>query len=97
MNFLKYSLLRFGLMIVVFLLCMWLNVGLILSGVFAILIAFAVSYLAFPKLHVAAGQDMQRWFSKHRKDTPQKKAVAEDTEIEDEYAEQKRREEGIDF
>lgn len=97
MNFLKYSLLRFGLMIVVFLLCMWLNVGLILSGVFAILIAFAVSYLAFPKLHVAAGQDMQRWFSKRRKDAPLKKAVAEDTEIEDEYAEQKRREEGIDF
>ena len=45
MNFLKYSLLRFALLVLAFLLSMWLGVGLVLSGVAAVAISFAVSYL----------------------------------------------------
>lgn len=98
MNFLKYSLLRIGLMVSVFFLCLWLKVGLVLAGIFAVLIAFAVSYLAFPRLHVAAGQDMQRFFSRRSRNKPiTKTALEEDADIEDEYAENKRRQEGFDF
>ena len=62
MNFLKYSLLRFALLVLAFLLSMWLGVGLVLSGVAAVVISFAVSYLFFPRLHSAAGEEFHRWF-----------------------------------
>lgn len=96
-NFLKYSILRVGLMAAVFFLCMWLGIGLVFSGIFAILIAFAVAYLLFPRLHADAGRDLQGWFSSRQKKSPRAEAVEEDAAIEDEYAERQRRQDGIDF
>ncbi|MDO4916417.1 MAG: DUF4229 domain-containing protein [Rothia sp. (in: high G+C Gram-positive bacteria)] len=96
MNFLKYSILRLLLLVIAFYVCYWLNVGLILSGIFAVLIAFAISYLAFPRLHVAAGEDLQRWFGKRKKNR-NKVAASEDTAVEDDFADQQRHQQGLDF
>lgn len=86
MNFLKYSALRLGLLILVFALGLWLRLGILMAGLTAIIIAFAVCYIFFPKLHVAASQDLNRWISrtpKIRKDT----LANEDEEAEDAYVE----------
>lgn len=92
MNFLKYTLLRFGLLVLVLLLGMWLGVGLVLSGVAAVAASFAVSYLFFPRLHAAAGEDVHRWVA--RSPQPRNRVALEDQEFEDAYVEQKLREDG---
>lgn len=84
MNFLKYSALRLGLLILVFALGLWLRLGILFAGVAAIIIAFAVCYIFFPKLHIGASQDLARWISrspKIRKDT----LADEDANVEDSY------------
>ncbi|MDO5617486.1 DUF4229 domain-containing protein [Kocuria sp.] len=84
MNFLKYSALRLGLLIVVFVAGLYLRLGILFAGLAAIIIAFAVCYIFFPKLHVGARQDLGRWISrspKIRKDT----LADEDAEAEDSY------------
>lgn len=84
MNFLKYSALRLGLLILVFALGLWLRLGILFAGLAAIIIAFAVCYIFFPKLHIAASQDLARWISrspKIRKDT----LAVEDADVEDSY------------
>jgi hypothetical protein len=93
-NFLKYSLLRFALLVLAFLLSMWLGVGLVLSGVAAVAISFAVSYLFFPRLHTAAGEEFHRWFSRVPK--PRNRVALEDQEVEDAYVDRRLREDGRD-
>ena len=92
MNFLKYSLLRFALLVLAFLLSMWLGVGLVLSGVAAVAISFAVSYLFFPRLHAAAGEEVHRWVARAPK--PRNRVALEDQEVEDAYVDRRLREDG---
>nr|WP_239479116.1 DUF4229 domain-containing protein [Rothia sp. ZJ1223] len=63
----KYTLLRFGIMVAVFMGCIWLNIALVFSAIFAILIALALCYLLFPTLHRKAGEDLARFFSRKKK------------------------------
>ncbi|WP_129657441.1 DUF4229 domain-containing protein [Rothia uropygialis] len=96
MNFLYYTLLRFGMMTVVFVVCLFLKTGVVLAGVFAILIAFAVSYLAFPKLHNAASRDFGRFWKKIRGKRTKKTVGDEDVEVEDQYVDERLRQEDRD-
>ena len=92
MNFLKYSLLRFALLVPVFLLCLWLGVGLVLSVIAAVVVSFAVSYLFFPRLHTAAGEEFHRWIARAPK--PRNRVALEDQAVEDAYVDQRLREDG---
>ena len=92
MSFLKYTLLRFALLVLAFLLCMWLGTGLILSGVAAVVVSFAVSYLFFPRLHTAAGEEFHRWIARAPK--PRNRVALEDQAVEDAYVDQRLREDG---
>ncbi|CAL8899395.1 DUF4229 domain-containing protein [Kocuria varians] len=83
MNFLKYSLLRLGILIAFFLVCLYLGLGLVFSGIAAVIAAFAICYIFFPKLHYAAGQDFHRFISRSPK--PQNRVALEDQEFEDSY------------
>lgn len=85
MNFLKYSLLRLAILVVVFVVCLYVGAGLILSGIAAVVAAFAVCYLFFPKLHLAASQDFHRWID--RSPRPKNRVALEDEAIEDSYTE----------
>ena len=89
MNFLKYSLLRLGILIVVFVICLSVGAGLILSGIAAVVAAFAICYLFFPKLHLAASQDFHRWID--RSPRPRNRVALEDEAIEDSYTERESR------
>ena len=79
MSFLKYTLLRFALLVLAFLLCMWLGAGLILSGVAAVVVSFAVSYLFFPRLRTAAGAELRGWLA--RSPGSGNRAAREDQEV----------------
>ena len=92
MSFLKYTLLRFVLLVLTFLVCLWLGVGLVLSGVAAVAVSFAVSYLFFPGLHTAAGEEFHRWTS--RSPRPRNRVALEDQAVEDAYVDRRLREEG---
>ncbi|WP_144827884.1 DUF4229 domain-containing protein [Kocuria rhizophila] len=83
MNFVKYSLLRLVILVVLFLLFMLAGLGLVFSGIAAVLAAFAICYIFFPKLHYAAGQDFHRFISRSPK--PANRVALEDQEIEDTY------------
>ena len=89
MNFLKYSLLRLAILLAVFVLCMAVGGGLVLSGVAAVVAAFAICYIFFPTLHLAASQDFHRWID--RSPRPQNRRALEDQEIEDSYTNQQAR------
>lgn len=91
-NFLKYSLLRLAVLVLAFLLSMWLGVGLVLSGIAAVAISFAVSYLFFPRLHAAAGEELHRWAA--RAPRPRNRVALEDQEAEDAYVDRRLREDG---
>ncbi|MFI7483686.1 DUF4229 domain-containing protein [Kocuria sp. M1R5S2] len=92
MKFLTYSLLRLSVLVLAFLLSVWLGVGLVLAGIAAVVISFAVSYLFFPRLHRAAGEELHGWIS--RSPRPRNRQALEDQEIEDAYVERSLREEG---
>ncbi|MGO2053202.1 DUF4229 domain-containing protein [Arthrobacter sp. MYb211] len=65
MQFVKYSVLRLGLFCVVFL-AMWKLMAwpIFTSGLIALIVAFAVSYLFFNKLRLAANEDARNAFAK---------------------------------
>ncbi|NHU84663.1 DUF4229 domain-containing protein [Kocuria sp. JC486] len=84
MNFLKYSVLRLGLLVVVFVAGLYLRLGILFAGAAAIIIAFAVCYIFFPKLHIAASQDFHRRISRSPK-IRRESLRDEDAEIEDAY------------
>ena len=54
MNLFKYTLLRLGLVVVLFYLFMLIDAGIFIAGPAAILCAFALAYIFFPNLHAAA-------------------------------------------
>ena len=89
MNFVKYSLLRLGILVVLFLLFMLMGLGMVFSGIAAVLAAFAICYIFFPKLHYAAGQDFHRFVSRTPK--PANRVALEDQEIEDSYTDSEAR------
>ena len=91
MNFVKYSLLRLGILVVLFLLCMYLGLGLVFSGIAAVVAAFAICYIFFPTLHYAAGQDFHRFIARSPK--PTNRVELEDQEIEDSYTDAEARKE----
>ena len=64
MQFLKYTVIRLALFFVVFLpLVFLLGWSVYTSGLIALVIAFAVSYLFFNKLRLAANADVQKMFA----------------------------------
>ena len=91
MNFLKYSLLRLGILVVLFLLFMLLGLGLVFSGIAAVVAAFAICYIFFPTLHYAAGQDFHRFIARSPK--PTNRVELEDQEIEDSHTDAESRRE----
>ena len=95
MRFLYYSLLRIGLMAAVFVICLLLKIGLVFSGIFAVLIGFAAAYLAFPRLHAQAGEDLARFFRRRpRREKASEARRREETALEDAYVDERLREEG---
>ena len=64
MNLFKYTLLRLGLVVVLFYLFMLIDAGIFIAGPAAILCAFALAYIFFPKLHAAASADMRKIFKR---------------------------------
>lgn len=95
-NFLKYSLVRVGLMVLAFMLCRLVDVNVILSALFAVLIAFAISYLAFPRLHDAASDDIHRIFRRRNSAKPSESQRVQDTAEEDAYADKQRQAQGLE-
>lgn len=94
MNFLKYSALRLAILAIAFVLFLLLDLGLIFSGIAAVLVAFAICYLFFPRLHIAASDDLNRWIS--RSPRPKRRDTLQDTAEEDAEAEAYRRSRGED-
>ncbi|MCP3425039.1 DUF4229 domain-containing protein [Rothia sp. AR01] len=94
MSFLYYTLVRFGIMAVVFCACAWFGTGLVLAGVFAVIIGFAVSYLAFPRLHAAAGRDFARLWHRLAPQRRRSTVASRDAEAEDSYVDERLRREG---
>ncbi|MCB4208951.1 DUF4229 domain-containing protein [Arthrobacter sp. UM1] len=81
MPFIKFTLLRFGVAVVVFLACAYLKVGVIMAAVVALLVSWAVGYLFFPKLRTQAAGYLQRRYSPNK---PHRlKSEADDAEAED--------------
>lgn len=93
MNFLKYSLIRIGLMAAAFALCWVLGIGPYLSAVFAVVIGLAVGYLALPRLHAAASADVAKVF-RRKKRSRAAEAAEHDAESEDAYVDQRLEDEG---
>ena len=110
MNFFKYTLVRFGLLVFFFYLYELLGAGILVSGGCAIVSAFAVAYIFFPRfinifekiafiffprLHAAASQDTARFFKRTPK--VKNKEEEENRAIEDELVESQKKESGEDF
>lgn len=94
MNFLKYTLIRLALATAAFFVAYYFGAGLYLSILGGAIIGFAVSYLAFPKLHLAAAKDFNGWFKRR----PAKNKVEEENQaFEDELDEGTRKQQGLDF
>ncbi|WP_431709972.1 DUF4229 domain-containing protein [Glutamicibacter uratoxydans] len=93
MQFLKYSVIRLGIFLAVFF-SLWqlMSWPIFLAGLIALVVAFAVSYLFFNKLRLAAAQDVQKLFARTSSNKTQKQLV--DEQIEDSYDEQQRKTEG---
>lgn len=89
-QFLKYSVIRLGIFLAVFF-SLWqlMSWPIFLAGLIALVVAFAVSYLFFNKLRLAAAQDVQKLFARTSSNKTQKQLV--DEQIEDSYDEQQRK------
>lgn len=88
MAFLKYTLLRAALFVVPFVVFLLLGIGGVLSAVYAVVIAFAVSFLFLNRQRNAAAGDVRDVFGGRKEvRTSQEK---EDAEIEDSFDEARR-------
>ena len=67
MAFLKYTLLRAALFVVPFVVFMLLGIGGVLSAVYAVIIAFAVSFLFLGRQRNAAASDVGDVFGGRKK------------------------------
>ncbi|MCW4464042.1 DUF4229 domain-containing protein [Glutamicibacter sp. MNS18] len=90
MQFLKYTVIRLGIFLIVFF-CLWQLMAwpIFLAGLIGLVVAFAVSYLFFNKLRLAAGQDVQKLFA--RTNSPKSAKQLADEEIEDSFDEEQRK------
>ncbi|HKU29378.1 MAG TPA: DUF4229 domain-containing protein [Arthrobacter sp.] len=80
--FIKYSLIRLGLFLPLFVVFALLHIGLLLAAIYAGLIAFAISFLFFKKQRDDATASMRERFSGRAK--PIRSALEiEDADIED--------------
>ncbi len=82
MAFLKFTLLRSGLIIVCFALFMWLGAGLWVSAIAAVIIPLCITYLFFRTLRNEAAATLQRRF-KDGAPPVRNKAELNDSEAED--------------
>ncbi|MFJ2619613.1 DUF4229 domain-containing protein [Glutamicibacter sp. NPDC087344] len=90
MQLLKYTVLRLGIFLVVFLGLFWgLQWPIFVAGAVGLIIAFAVSYLFFNNLRLRANQDVGKAFNKTSAGKTQKQLA--DEAIEDSYDEAQRR------
>ena len=89
-QFLKYTVIRLGIFLIVFF-CLWQLMAwpIFLAGLIGLVVAFAVSYLFFNKLRLAAGQDVQKLFA--RTNSPKSAKQLADEEIEDSFDEEQRK------
>jgi hypothetical protein len=81
MPFLKFTALRFGVAIVVFLLCLYLHLGIVMSAIVGLLVSWAVGFLFFPKLRLEAAGYLQRRYSPAK--PHRSKIESEDNDAED--------------
>lgn len=88
MNFFKYSLLRLLLSALAFYAAYYFGAGIYLAIICGFIIGFALCYLLFPKLHVAAAADFNGWFKRRPRDS---KLAAEDQDYEDKLDEATRK------
>ena len=89
MQLLKYTVLRLGIFLVVFLAFWWLmKWPIFISGLIGLVFAFAVSYLFFNKLRLKANQDVQQAFAKTTASKTRKQLA--DEAVEDAYDEAQR-------
>ena len=90
MQFLKYTVLRLGIFLVVFLGLWWgLKWPIFVAGLVGLAIAFAVSYLFFNDLRLRANQDVGKAFNKTTASKSEKQLA--DEAAEDSYDESQRR------
>ncbi|HKU12481.1 MAG TPA: DUF4229 domain-containing protein [Sinomonas sp.] len=90
MAFLKYTLLRAALFVVPFVVFLLLGIGGVLSAVYAVVIAFAVSFLFLNRQRNAAASDVRDVFGGRKKVRSSREQ--EDAEIEDSIDEAQRSE-----
>lgn len=95
MNLFKYTLLRLGLVVVLFYLFMLIDAGIFIAGTAAILCAFALAYIFFPNLHAAASADMRKIFK--RAPTIKNKDETENRTLEDQLVDEHKKVSGEDF
>ncbi|WP_415855921.1 DUF4229 domain-containing protein [Sinomonas sp. G460-2] len=88
MAFLKYTLLRAALFVVPFVLFLLLGIGGVLSAVYSVVIAFAVSFLFLNRQRNAAATDVSDVFGGRKKVRTSQEE--EDAEIEDSLDEARR-------
>jgi Protein of unknown function (DUF4229) len=79
--FFRYTLARLGLLAVVFVICLYLGLGLVFSGIFAVIISWCLSYLLLRKWRDEASAAMQNRFPGRIK------PIRTATEVEDAAAE----------
>lgn len=87
MALLKYSLLRLGVFAVVFVICLNLNLGqftVVFALLIGLIVSWAVAYLFFNRLRLAAGQQLA---NRSRK-TPRSAGERQDNAAEDDLADQ---------
>ncbi|WP_313814072.1 DUF4229 domain-containing protein [Glutamicibacter sp.] len=90
MQLLKYTVLRLGIFLVVFLgLFLGLKWPVFIAGLIGLIVAFAVSYLFFNKLRISAGQDVSKAFSKTSSNKTKKQL--DDEAVEDAYDDAQRK------
>lgn len=90
MQFVKYTVIRLGVFLVVFV-GLWLGLKwpIFVSGIVGLLIAFAVAYLFFNKLRLKANEDVRNAFSKTSANKTKQQLA--DEAVEDEFDDSQRK------
>lgn len=90
MALLKYSLLRLGVFAVVFFLCLNLNLGqftALFALVIGLIVSWAVAYLFFNRLRLAAGQQLANRPRRTRRSAAEQQDNADEDDLADQYHE----------
>ena len=95
MNLFKYTLLRLGLVVVLFYLFMLIDAGIFIAVPAPIIYPFAQAKNLYPKLHPAPSSDMRKIFK--RAPTIKNKDEAENRTLEDQLVDEHKKVSGEDF